>query len=106
MGPGIRRAVGKLLNRQTSANVLYVLCSYDKALRCVAQRLLANPDLPKEDIAKTLRNILGNAVFNHYADLIARKDDPQRAANRSDINAEQHTAQVIASLEQQIRQGV
>ncbi|MGA1999226.1 MAG: hypothetical protein ABSG52_04485 [Terriglobales bacterium] len=93
----------QLLKRQDRENLLYLFCSCDRALRCVAQQLLARPDATEGQIESSLRQLLGAVVYEHYVRLNEQKDDPTRLINQVGIDIGNHKAQIITALEQELR---
>ena len=97
---------GELLKRQSREQRLHLFCTRDKALRRVAQQILVKPHSAGEEIAQELRQLLGTAVYDYYAQLAARHDDPGRAVNRVGPASVDLGRQLASALEQQLQNPV
>jgi hypothetical protein len=92
----------QLIRRQENTNCLYLLCSCDKALRWVAQRILAKGVFGERNDSELLRELLGNEVLVHYTRLIENRDDPCRAINEIGVEIAAYRRKLIGELEEQL----
>ncbi len=94
---------GELLKQQSSENRLYLFCTRDRALRRVADQVLAEPHLGDQDIRQKLSETLGVGVYEHYVQLAALQDDPLRAINRVGSGGVALGRQMAEELELQLQ---